>query len=81
MKINCFRKKRSRTSRGCVAESGPHVQLMLNETKKRKKTDFLGARTSSELGRRELERERRETPHSLYHLRRSGGQNPSSQDL
>ena len=30
---------------------------------------------------RELEREMRETPHSLYNLRRSGGRNPSSQDL
>ena len=29
----------------------------------------------------ELEREMRETPHSLYDLRRSGGRNPSSQDL
>ena len=28
----------------------------------------------------ELEREMRETSHSLYDLRRSGGQNPSSQD-
>ena len=28
-----------------------------------------------------LEREMRETPHSLYDLRRSGGRNPSSQDL
>ena len=29
----------------------------------------------------ELERDMRETPHSLYDLRRSGGRNPSSQDL
>ena len=29
----------------------------------------------------ELEREMRETPHSRYDLRRSGGRNPSSQDL
>ena len=29
----------------------------------------------------ELERKMRETPHFLYYLRRSGGQNPSSQDL
>ena len=29
----------------------------------------------------ELERERSKTPHSLYDLQRSGGQNPSSQDL
>ena len=30
---------------------------------------------------RELEREMRETPPSLYDLRKSGGRNPSSQDL
>ena len=29
----------------------------------------------------ELERERSKTPSSLYDLRRSGGRNPSSQDL
>ena len=31
--------------------------------------------------KRELERERRESPHSLYDLRRLSGRNPSSQDL
>ena len=31
--------------------------------------------------RHELQREIRETPHSLYDLKKSGGQNPSSQDL
>ena len=31
--------------------------------------------------RSELEREMRETPLSLYDLRRSGGRNPSNQDL
>ena len=30
---------------------------------------------------RELEREKRKTPHSLYDLRRSGGRNPLSQDF
>ena len=61
---------------------GPMSNLCLKRQKReRKKTDFLGDGTSSELGRRELERERRETPHSLYDIQRSGGRNPSSQDL
>ena len=60
---------------------GPTSNICLKRQKKRKKADFLGAGTGSEWGRRELKRERRETPPSLYDLRRSGGRNPSSQDL
>ena len=51
---------------------------MIKEKKKRgEKCSFL------EENRQwvELEREMRETPLSLYDLRRSGGRNPSNQDL
>ena len=47
--------------------------------KRRKDHIFSPFSTSSNSGL-ELEREMRETP-SLYDLRRSGGRNPSSQDL
>ena len=63
-----------------MERSGPRVQLKLKWEKKGKKkkgSHFLPIFGSG----RELERERRETPHSLYDLRRSGGRNPSSQDL
>ena len=64
---------------GRVTQSGPHVQLILKETKKKggEKYSFL------EGGRQwvELEREMRETPPSLYDLWRSGGWNSPSQDL
>ena len=58
--------------------------LNLNGTKKgekrRKYHIFSPFSVGSDSGR-ESERERRETPHSLYNLRRSGGRNSSSQDL
>ena len=41
---------------------------------------FFEGKTGSK-ERSELEREMRETPHSLYDIWRSGGRNPSSQDL
>ena len=45
--------------------------------KKGKKSDFSHSFGSG----RERVREERKTPHSLYDLWRSGGRNPSSQDL
>ena len=59
--------------------NGPHVQLKLKYKKKEKRRKITFSPIFG--GGHELERERRETPHSLYDLRRSGGWNPSSQDL
>ena len=64
-------------------EVGPASNLNLNRKKKGKKkkiSHFLPISAGSDSGH-ELEREMRETPHSLYDLRRSVGRNPSSQDL
>ena len=60
-----------------MEQSGPHVQLKLKKGKREEKSYFSPIFGNG----RELEREMRETPHSLYDLRRSGGRNPSSQDL
>ena len=61
------------------SEAGLASNLNLNEKKreKRRKITFSPIFGNG----RELERERRETPPSLYDLLRSGGRNPSSQDL
>ena len=62
------------------SEVGPVSNLNLNGKKKgkeKKESHFLPIFGSG----CELERERRETPPSLYDLRRLGGRNPSSQDL
>ena len=63
-----------------MERSGPHVQLKLKRETRRKDEIFLPFffGIGSERGRHELDRERRETPTSLYDLRRSGGRNPSS---
>ena len=56
------------------SEVGPSSNLNLNGEKKGKREEnshFLPFFGSG----RELERERRETPHSLYDIRRSGGRN------
>ena len=58
------------------SEVGPVSNLNLKRGKEKKTTFF------SHFGSgRELEREMRQTPHSLYDLRRSGGRNPSNKDL
>ena len=59
------------------SEVGPAFNLNLKRGKD-KKNHILSPNFSSG---RELEREKRETPPSLYVLGKSGGQNPSSQDL
>ena len=56
---------------------GPASNLNLKRGKEKKNQIFCPIFGS----RHELQRERRETPHSLYDLKKSGGQNPSSQDL
>ena len=67
-----------------MERSGSHAQLKQKETKKKeeRKTNahFLGGKTGRK-ERSELEREMRETLHSLYDLRKPGGRNPSNQDL
>ena len=64
-----------------MAQSGPHVQLKLKKEKRRENQIFflpiLGNYAS---GRERVRGERKFLP-SLYDLRRSGGQNPSSHDL
>ena len=60
------------------------IQLKLKWDKKREKRRKYHIFSPFSIGLnigRELEREMRETPHSLYDLRRSGGRNLSSQDL
>ena len=58
---------------------GPMSNLCLKRQKKikREECSFFGGNQQWV----ELEREMRETPPSLYDLRRSSGRNPSSQDL
>ena len=63
---------------GRMEQSGPCIQLKLKKGKKEEKSLFFSPIFGSG---HELEREMRETPPSLYDLRRSGGRNPSSQDL
>ena len=66
------------------SEVGPTSNLNLNMTKKKgkekKKMTFSPHFGNFGQGV-ELKREMRETPPSLYDLRRSGGRNPLSQDL
>ena len=54
--------------------------LNLNGTKreKRRKYHIFSLFSAGSDSGHELEREMRETPHSLYDLRRSSGRNPSS---
>ena len=64
-----------------MAQSGPHIQLMLKWTKRtkgKKKSSFFWRGNNSG---RERVRGERKLPPSLYDLLRSGGRNPSSQDL
>ena len=58
------------------SEVGPVSNFNLKRGKEKK--NYIFSYFGSE---RELETEMRETPPSLYNLWRSGGQNPSSQDL
>ena len=62
---------------GAWSEVGPASNLNLKRGKD-KKNHILSPIFGSG---RELEREMRETPSSLNDLRKSGGRNPSSQDL
>ena len=63
-----------------MAQSGPHVQLMLKWTKREKrKENHIFSHSFG--GGRERVRGERKVLHYLYDLRRSGGRNPLSQDL
>ena len=68
-----------------MERSGPHVQLKLKWDKKKrkreKKSHFFSPFCAISDNGREVEREMREIPPSLYDLLRSGGRNPLSQDL
>ena len=64
-----------------MEQSGPHVQLKLKRKIEEKDHIFFSPFWEILDSGRELEREMRETPHSLYNLQRLGGWNPSSQDL
>ena len=82
MRINKLFRDRNEPERvmDTWSEVGLVSNLNLNGEKNgkiRKKSHFLPFFGS----RCELEREMRETPPSLYDLRRSGGQNQSSQDF
>ena len=65
-----------------MAQSGPHVQHKLKKEKRRESHIYFFLPILGNYGsRRERVRGEIKFLPSLYDLRRSGGQNPSSQDL
>ena len=64
-----------------MAQSGPHVQLKLKKENIRENQIFFLPILGNYGSGRERVREERKVIPSLYDLWRSGGRNPSSQDL
>ena len=64
-----------------MAQSGPHVQLKLKKEKRRENQIFFLPILGNYGSGRERVRGERKVLHFLYDLRKSGGQNTSSQDL